>query len=76
MDSKKLTDDERNILGFLRDNNGDVFNIRDISKNLNISYPTALKRIYILERFGYIKIITVGNNKICILETGNDKEGF
>ena len=70
--SQEITSEEQKILDFLKQNIDDYYNIKDLSNGLKISYPTALKRVEILERFGYIKIINIGNNKVCVLETKNE----
>ena len=67
----KLTDYEKNIIKFLSENQNNYCNILDLSKALKTSYPTTLKRVEILERLGFLKIVRVGNNKICLLEKKN-----
>jgi len=68
MEKEITNSEEKKILEFLKNNSKNYPNVMDISKAVNLSYPTTLKRIEILERLGYIEIITVGNNKICRLK--------
>ncbi len=62
-----LTKEEEKILSFIGKNSAKYYNIKDISNEIKISYPTTLKHIEILARLGYLKIVQVGNNKICRL---------
>ena len=66
-----LKEEEKKIINFLKENQNNYCNILDLSKALKTSYPTTLKRVEILERFGFLKIVRVGNNKICLLEKKN-----
>ncbi len=71
MTKGNLNNEEKKILDYLKNNEKECPNMKDISKALNMSYPTVLKRIEILERFNLIKIITIGNNKVCRVNEKN-----
>ncbi len=72
-DLSELTKDEKDILNYLKNNPKDYPNISDISKKLNLSYPTTLKRIEILERLNFVNIMVIGNNRVCLIN--GDKDG-
>ena len=70
---QKITNEEKKILEFLQKDDSNYYNIKNLSKKLSMSYPTILKRIDILCRLDYIKIINVVNNKVCILKNKKEK---
>lgn len=51
------------ILEYLKKNKG-IINIKQISKNLQMSYPTAQRYIGILEAEGKIQVNNLGNTKL------------
>lgn len=52
------------ILKFLMDNKDREFNIKQLSEELGISYPTALKWVEVLSAEGKINVIDWGNLKV------------
>lgn len=71
MKKNKVNNEEQKILDFLKSNPESYSNIKELSDATNLSYPTTLKRVEILERLGLIKVIIVGNNKVCMLKKEN-----
>jgi predicted AAA+ superfamily ATPase len=56
------------IVDYLKSNQEELINIKKLSEDLQVSYPTALKWISILENTKEIKITYRGGNKIINLK--------
>jgi Mn-dependent DtxR family transcriptional regulator len=57
-------DIKERIYNFLISNSNQTFNVKQIAEALEISYPTALKWISVLEAEGKIDVTDYGNIKL------------
>ncbi len=62
---KNIDETEKKIIHFLSQNKDNFITMKILASNLNVSYPTILRKIDRLEAMDLVFITKVGSTKLC-----------